>query len=169
VSIVLCFLAFILAITVSRSWWAVAPGIVTAGLVVLTGTLQRRTPRGAEAAEEAKALRRYIRDFSTLDEAPVGSLVIWEQFLVAAVALGVAGELINGLQARIPAATQAGFAPWYVGSQGAGFGGLSDIGHFTSSFGNAATSSLSPSSSGSSGGFSGGGGGGGGGGGASFG
>jgi uncharacterized membrane protein len=169
VSIVVCCFACILAVTVSRSWWAIVPGVVTAGLVVLTGTLQRRTPRGAEAAEEAKALRRYIRDFSTLDEAPVESLVIWEQFLVAAVALGVASELIRGLQARIPAATQAGFATWYVGSQGAGFGGLNDIGHFASNFGNAATTSLSPSSSGSSGGFSGGGGGGGGGGGVSFG
>lgn len=169
VSIVACFFAFILTATVSRSWWAIAPGVVTAGLVVFTGSLQRRTPRGAEAAEEAKALRRYIRDFSTLDEAPVESLVIWEQFLVAAVALGVAGELISGLQARIPAATQAGFAPWYIGTQGPGFAGLNGIGHFASNFGNAATSSLSPSSSGSSGGFSGGGGGGGGGGGVSFG
>jgi uncharacterized membrane protein len=168
-SIIVSFVAFILTVTVSRSWWGIVPGVVAFGLVALTGTLQRRTPKGADHAEEAKALRRYIRDFSTLDEAPVESLAIWEKFLVAAVALGVSSELIRGLQARIPAANQAGFAPWYIGAQGAGFAGLSDIGHFTSSFGNAATASLSPSSSGSSGGFSGGGGGGGGGGGVSFG
>jgi uncharacterized membrane protein len=169
VSIIVCFLALVITISATHSWWAVVPGVVLFGLLTLGKSLQRRTPRGAEHAEEAKALRRYIRDFSTLDEAPVESLVIWEKFLVAAVALGVASELIRGLQARIPAATQGSFAPWYIGAQGAGFSGLSDIGRFTSTFGSAATSSLSPSSSGSSGGFSGGGGGGGGGGGASFG
>jgi uncharacterized membrane protein len=169
VSIVVCFFAFLLTVTASRSWWGIVPGVVAFGLVALTGTLQRRTPKGADHAEEAKALRRYIRDFSTLDEAPVESLAIWEKFLVAAVALGVSSELISGLRARIPAASQGGFAPWYIGSQGVGFAGLAGIGHFASSFGNAATSSLTPSSSGSSGGFSGGGGGGGGGGGVSFG
>lgn len=129
--------------------------------------LRRRTPKGAAKAEEAKALKRFLEDFSSLDEAPVASLAIWERYLVAAVTLGVAGELVQGLAMKVPAVAQdPSFAAWYIGVNGRrGFAGLDGIQRFTGSFGSTATSSLAPSKSGSGGGFSGGGGGGGGGGG----
>jgi uncharacterized membrane protein len=141
-------------------WVAIIP------LFLLSNLLRRRTPKGAEKAAEALALKRFLQDFSTLDEAPVASLVIWERYLVAAVALGVAGDLVRGLSVKVPeVANNPNFAPWYIGTNGHGVAGMARLGLFASSFGNGATSALSPSKSGSGGGFSGGGGGGGGGGG----
>jgi uncharacterized membrane protein len=142
------------------------PWVVAFGLVFAGHLLRRRTELGAERAAEAEALKRYLKDFSTLDEAPVESIVLWERFLVYAVALGVAADLIRGLAVKVPAvASNAAFAGWYVGSSGRGLDGLSSIDRFSSGFGSGASGALTPSSSGSSGGFSGGGGGGGGGGG----
>ncbi len=140
---------------------------LAAGIVVLClgGLMRRRTTRGAAKAEEAKALKRFLKDFSTLDEAPVASLAIWERYLVAAVTLGVAGDLVRGLAIKVPeVAASSSFATWYVLS-GGGLGRLDGMSRFGGDFGTAAVSALAPSSTGSGGGFSGGGGGGGGGGG----
>ena len=137
---------------------------VAVGVLAFGGTLRRRTPKGAEQAAEAEALRRFLKDFSTLDEAPVESLAIWERYLVYAVALGVAGDLIRGIAMKMPqVAASPGFATWYMVS-GAG-GRLDSIGQFNTQFGGAAIAAMTPSSTGAGGGFSGGGGGGGGGGG----
>jgi uncharacterized membrane protein YgcG len=149
------------------AWTFFIPWVVAIGLLFASGTLRRRTPKGAEQAAEAEALKRFLRDFSSLDGTPVAGLAIWERFLVYAVALGVAADLVRGLAVKVPEVAQnAAFASWYVGAAGrSGLHGLESVGGFTHTFGSTATSSLTPSSSGSSGGFSGGGGGGGGGGG----
>lgn len=150
---------------------AIASGVVQA---FLTPLLRRRTPAGRQRLEEWEAVERFLRDFSELEEAPVGHVVLWERYLVYAVALGVTAAVARALAARIPAEVAAGsggFAPWYVGPHGPGaldsIGSLSD---FASSVGPAIVASATPQSSSSSGGgggggFSGGGGGGGGGGG----
>lgn len=139
--------------------------------------LRRKTEIGTRRLTEWEALRRFLKDFSRLDEAPVGHLTLWERYLVYAVALGVADDLVEGLRLKVPeiASGSTSFAPWYVGMSGGGSGGVSgagigsiaSIGSFASSFGAATTAAFSPpsSSSGGGGGFSGGGGGGGGGGG----
>ena len=100
-------------------------------------------------------------------------MVIWERYLVYAVALGVTAEVARALEAHIPRAPdgsmQPGFAPWFIGYHGVGalgsIGGLSDFAH---SFGPTIAAAVAPPSSSSSGfgggGFPGGGGGGGGGG-----
>ena len=144
-------------------------GIVLGALCLVTsvllgfGTLllRSRTPEGAQRASEWKAFERKLRDFSQMEDAPAGHLILWERYLVYAVALGVSQRLAHGLMMRVPEEQRSSFAPWYVGS-GAKFGGMADFG---SSFGGAVHSAMVPSSSGSGGGFSGGGGGGGGGGG----
>jgi uncharacterized membrane protein len=144
-------------------------GVALAGACVLTaialgfGTLllRSRTPEGAQRAAEWKAFKRKLRDFSQMEEAPIGHLVLWERYLVYAVALGVSEHLARALAARIPAEQQAAFASFYSGD-GDGFG---RFGSFGDSFGGAVHAASVPSSSGSGGGSSGGGGGGGGGGG----
>lgn len=147
------------------------PGIlgIVAGLVLAPlGILHRsRTPAGTRRHAEWKGLKKFLADFSTLDDAPVGHLVLWEHYLVAATALGVADQLVEGLRQRFPEVADAAMSStsWYAATAGrpagAGFAG------FGSTFGAASVSSFSPpsSSSGGGGGFSSGGGGGGGGGG----
>ena len=132
------------------------PLVAAVVVLALGGLMRRRTVHGAEKAEEAKALKRFLKDFSTLDEAPVASLVVWERYLVAAVTLGVAADLVRGLAMKVPeVANSTTFATWYVVSGGGGFGRLGGLDHFGHDFASTAVSALAPSSSGSGGGFSG--------------
>ncbi len=139
---------------------AVAVAVFVVGLIVLGN----RTQTGAEAHAKAKGLQRFLKDFSQLDEAPVGHLILWERFLVYSVALGVSGDLVRNIAFKVPeVANDPAFAAWYVGHGAARFDSIGRMGDVGSSI---ASSFSPPSSSGSGGGFSGGGGGGGGGGGA---
>ncbi|HET8527034.1 MAG TPA: DUF2207 domain-containing protein [Actinomycetota bacterium] len=49
-----------------------------------------------------EAFRRYLRDFSDLPNAPALAVVIWEQYLEWAVALGVADEVEKQVRALVP-------------------------------------------------------------------
>ncbi|CAA9266062.1 MAG: hypothetical protein AVDCRST_MAG50-3144 [uncultured Acidimicrobiales bacterium] len=146
--------------------------------ILATVSLRRRTQLGAQRAAELDALERFLRDFSQLEDAPVGHLILWERYLVYAVALGVADEVARALAMRLPVEVGApgqGFAPWYISSSSHGsgvdrIGGLGSLNSFAGGFGPDLVAAATPPSSSSSGGgggggFSGGGGGGGGGGG----
>lgn len=148
-------------------------------ILVLGVLIRRRTEKGARKHAEISGLKAFLRDFSLVDDVPVGHLALYERYLVYAVALGVADKLIAGLRIRFPelADPDRGFATWYVyglavsHGGGGGFdklGSLGSVGSFANDFSQATASAFSPpsSSSGGGGGFSGGGGGGGGGGGA---
>jgi uncharacterized membrane protein len=159
-----CIVAGIVITSALRNGIGIAVAIF-GGVLLVAGValLRNRTPAGATAAARARGLRNYIKDFSELDDAPVGHLILWERYLVFAVALGVSAELIRGLSARLPQVlADPQFGAWYVGGVGsARFDHLGGVAHGIGS----AVSAANPGSSGSSGGFSGGGGGGGGGGG----
>jgi uncharacterized membrane protein len=179
----LAYLLYVLVVLAVAGFGVVAwvndaaiPGAVCCGvaLVILLniGLMRRRTPKGAQRHAEWAGLKRFLKDFSQLQDAPSGHLALYERYLVAAVALDVADELVDALRVRMPeVANDPTFASWYVGSRVGGVGSFSSIGDFSSGFSSATASSFrAPSSSGSSGGgfsggFSGGGGGGGGGGG----
>ena len=143
--------------------------------IFLTPLLRRRTPAGRQRLEEWVAVERFLRDFSQLEDAPVGHVVLWERYLVYAVALGVTAAVASALAARIPPEQAASgghaFAPWYIGPHGPGaLDSIGSLSEFATSVGPAIVASATPPSSSSSGGgggggFSGGGGGGGGGGG----
>ncbi len=145
--------------------------IVVGGLAVLAAAVTqstrtlwvRRTSAGAMEAARWQAFRRYLTDFSRLQEAPAISLKLWEEFLVYAVALGVAENVLEAARLHAPPTLQeTSSLYWYSGH---GYGG-----HSANAFAGiqqALTGAFAhPGSSGGGGGFSGGGGGGGGGGGA---
>jgi hypothetical protein len=150
-----------------RAWWVgalgVAWGLTQCGLTLL---LRRRTPLGARRAAEWEGVERYLRDFSTLEDAPPGHLVLWERYLVYAVALGVSARLASAMAARVPALTEMTHTGrWYVPARGPR--GLDGLAAFGVGLSNSFVTASTPRSggSGTGGGFSGGGGGGGGGGG----
>jgi uncharacterized membrane protein len=158
-----------------EAWWAGALALAWAVVQLgLTITLRRRTVEGARRFAEWEGVRNYLRDFSELETAPAGHLVLWERYLVYSVALGVSDELARAMAVRLPEAESAQFATWYAGTSGISrFGTLAG---FSTHFGSTTTASFTPPSSssgggsfssggGGGGGFSGGGGGGGGGGG----
>ena len=115
-----------------RAWWVGAVAIVWALLQLgLTSLLRQRTPLGAVRAAEWDAVERFLRDFSELEEAPPGHLVLWERYLVYAVALGVSARLVEAMALRIPEIADASHAGrWYVASpgRGRGIGGLGTFG-----------------------------------------
>ncbi|MBQ7881908.1 MAG: DUF2207 domain-containing protein, partial [Treponema sp.] len=55
------------------------------------------TQKGVNEIEEWKALKKYMEDFSLLDEKEVPDIVIWEKFLVYATAFGIAEKVIKQL------------------------------------------------------------------------
>lgn len=155
--------ALALLITGPIGWLAIGAAVLM--LIIGSAVLGNRTQVGAEAYARANGLKRFLKDFSQLDEAPVGHLILWERFLVYSVALGVSGDLVRNIAFKVPeVANNPGFAVWYVGS-GHGPGRFDGIGRMGDVGSSIASSFSPPSKSGSGGGFSGGGGGGGGGGG----
>jgi uncharacterized membrane protein len=154
-------------------WAAIGVAVVLLPLSIL---LRQRTQAGARKLAEVNGLAHFLNDFSRLpDEAHTGDLILYERYLVYAVALGVADQLVAGLRVRFPqfAEANSGFATWYIVGSATGYSNFSrldsigTIGSFASEFSSATAAAFSPpsSSSGMGGGFSGGGGGGGGGGG----
>ncbi|MGX7418801.1 DUF2207 domain-containing protein [Carnobacterium gallinarum] len=120
-----------------------------------------RTLKGETAVREWEAFKSMLQDVSNLKMADVGSLVLWDHFLVYAISLDVSTEVINALALQFP---QEELTTMYVGSYylyNPFFGtnlGSSISTSFESSFNNAMGSAVSNASStdGTGGGFSGG-------------
>ena len=137
-----------------------ALGAAVAMVVIGAVLVQNRTQTGADEAAKAAGLKKFLEDFSQLSDAPAGHLILWERFLVFAVAFGVAGQLLHGLETRLPGLiADPSFGVWYAGPGGPTR--FRPIERFPASFGNATAAAIAPSKSGSGGGFSSSGGGGG--------
>ncbi|MGH4124721.1 MAG: DUF2207 domain-containing protein [Clostridium sp.] len=147
-------------------------------LVVFGVLIKRRTAYGNEQYAMWQSFKNFLKDFSRLDKAEIPSIVIWEHYLVYAVSLGVAKEVIKQLPIvfRDEDLNNNQLTYMYGASYGyfGGFGAMFDDTIHTVqgaiSTAQSVASSQDSSSSGGGGGFSGGssGGGGGGGGGGAF-
>jgi uncharacterized membrane protein len=135
---------------------------LAAGAVgMLQGPLARRTEKGATHLAQWRAFRRFLRDFSTLEDAPPPAITVWESYLPYAVTLGVAGRVIRQFPRVYGEAAARTVAPsWYVSTRGLSTsGGGSPLGAVTAmTWGLSRTLAWSTtprsSSSGSGGGFS---------------
>ena len=78
----------------------------------------RRTPEGARLAARWAAFRRYLEDFSRMDEAPVISLPLWEEFLVYGIALGVADDVLEAARFAAPPELEQTSSLYWYGSHG---------------------------------------------------
>ena len=74
--------------------------------VVMCGKLASRfsgyTQKGVNEREQWKAFKKYMEDFSLLDEREVPELALWEHFLVYATAFGIADKVIKQLKVKYP-------------------------------------------------------------------
>lgn len=147
----------------------VGAGVV---LFVVSRFMGRMTRHGAEVRAKAAALKRWLADFSALDERPPTDVKVWGEFMVYAYEFGIAEQVMKELRLKVPEIfvdEPAGsvYMPWWFWysphyAHGAGTslaGTLSSTMANTVSTANAALSSSS-SGSGMGGGFSIGGGGG---------
>ena len=99
--------------------------------LALTPLLRQRTPKGQRRIHEWLGVRNYLRDFSQLADAPAGHLVLWERYLVYAVALGVSDDLAHGLAARIPPRQSPSASRPGTSASAATGPGYGSIGHFS--------------------------------------
>lgn len=82
----------------------------------------KRTKQGALEAERWLAFRRYLRDFSRLEEAPAISLALWDQFLVYGMTLGVAEQVLETARVLAPVELEQTSHLYWYGNHGYGGG-----------------------------------------------
>ena len=107
--IALWFLALFLAIpgvlfgaAFGTAWFWAALAAGTATIVACAWNMRRRTHAANEITAKCKALRRWLKDFSKLDEAPPSDVRKWGELMVYAAALGVADEALGQLRKAQP-------------------------------------------------------------------
>lgn len=145
---------------------AIPPLVV---FIIAGRSILRWTEPGLLEHKRWRAFRRFLREFSAIEQAPVGLLAIWEHYYVYAVVLGVAEEFARNIGRLAERRGTVLAAPaWYIPAQGAAVStaalgaSLGSFSSFAANFSGMVSSFTTSTSSG--GGFSGGGGGGGGGG-----
>lgn len=70
--------------------------------IIMYSKLNSLTKKGIEEAEKWKALKKYMEDFSLLNEKEVPDLILWEKYLVFATAFGIADKVLKQLKVKYP-------------------------------------------------------------------
>jgi uncharacterized membrane protein len=143
-------------------------------LLIYSLLIRRRSKHGVEQFKMWKAFRKFLTHFSQIDKAELPAVILWEHYLVYAITLGVAKEVISQLKLvfRDEDFNNSGLTYMYYGHYRHNYSYFDTIDNVTKTMVKTTESvytqaiSKMSSSSGGGGGFSGGGGGGGGGGGA---
>lgn len=140
--------------------------VLITNLVLISKLINRFngfTSKGINEQEQWKAFKKYMEDFSLLDEKEIPHLVIWEKYLIFATAFGIADKVIKQLKIIYPELNEQDTLNNLVL-----FAAMSNSGVLNTNFISSLNTSTShmysstySSGSGSGGGFSGGGGGGG--------
>ena len=175
------FMGTVFLLVMTEAWQICVPlillQVVACTIAAIVATKLKRTSEEAiELKAKLEALRRWLKDFTRLEEAVPRDVVLWNRLLVMAVVLGVADEVIRQLKTKMPEilddpALRSTYGWYYVGPHGTPYSSFntsySEAHHVSSA---ALAASSSSSGGGGGGGFSGGGGGGfgGGGGGGAF-
>lgn len=158
---------FLSILSIISMWLAVIPSVVAAVYSFrIASRYNTLTQKGVNRKEELQGLKKYMEEFSMIDDKTVPELVLWEKYLVYATVFGIADKVLRQLKVVYPQITDgdlAGYTYMY----------LMYSNNFNTSFLNTLNSSVSTSyhsaanyssGSGGGGGFSAGGGFGGGGG-----
>ena len=76
---------------------AALPAIQGIFLIFFSIRIRRRTAYGNEQHAMWHAFKNFLKGFSSLDKAEIPSIVLWEYYLIYAISLGVAKEVIKQL------------------------------------------------------------------------
>lgn len=89
-------------------------------LGIIGNYMPRRSAAGNNLVAKCKALRNWLRDFSSLDERPPTDVKVWGEFMVYAFIFGIAREVIKALELKVPELFQddgmmysSGYVPWW--------------------------------------------------------
>lgn len=151
-------LYFVFAIIVLMFAFPVSIALIVNG--ILCFKIKKRinvlTQKGIDSKEKWKGLKKYMEDFSLLNEKEVPAIEVWEKYLVYATAFGIADKVLEQLKTVYPNIDQ-------MDVSASAYMYFMYHSNFSTSFNSAISSSISSSYSsatGGGGGFSGGGGGG---------
>lgn len=151
-------LYFVFAIIVLMFAFPVSIALIVNG--ILCFKIKKRinvlTQKGIDSKEKWKGLKKYMEDFSLLNEKEVPAIEVWEKYLVYATAFGIADKVLEQLKTVYPNTDQ-------MDVSASAYMYFMYHSNFSTSFNSAISSSISSSYSsatGGGGGFSGGGGGG---------
>lgn len=82
----------------------VISGVIIFGVVFFVGSRFRRlSAEGTELRSKCEALKRWLEDFTRLNEAVPADLILWNKLMVMAVALGVSKKTLKELADAVPA------------------------------------------------------------------
>lgn len=114
------------------------PGIIAGvALFVVSRFMDRRTQKGVDAYARCKALKKWLTEFSSLNERPSSDVKVWGEFMVYAYLFGVAEEAMRELRNVVPevasddgiASGAFGYVPWWIWYNPAlGSSSLPDVG-----------------------------------------
>ena len=125
--------------------------IVAIIFAIFSKTMNRRSHHANEVHAKTKALKKWLCEFTTLDERPALDTKVWGEFMVYATILGVADKAMKQMKIAEPAMFEddslgtTGYLPWWFwcspnfhGSTfGSSGGGFSTLEHAFSNVGSA--------------------------------
>jgi uncharacterized membrane protein len=97
-------IAFILWINSAIDTW-IAMGIsiaITVSFLIYVHRFQRRTKQGNELYVKWKAFRNFLVNFSSMEDYPMPSIIIWEHYLVYATVFKLADVVMEQLRVKLP-------------------------------------------------------------------
>ncbi|HWR30981.1 MAG TPA: DUF2207 domain-containing protein, partial [Negativicutes bacterium] len=103
--LVIGFAGLVICMMMEWFYLAAACTVVVLSMLIALISCRNLTPAGQQQFDLWLAFRRFLKDFSNLDRAQVPQLILWEHYLVYAVALGVAKEVIRQLPIVYPQVT----------------------------------------------------------------
>ncbi len=134
----------------------------TVGYVFFVSGLARRTKAGVEDYVRWKAFKKFLEEFSTFEDYPVPSLIIWEHYLVYATSFGIADKVMDQLKLKFKFEEISNVETTFIGYYGVRYNSIRVLNNAFKSARLSARSTMSISTikhtSGRSGGFGGGGG-----------
>ena len=70
--------------------------------IFLSGTTKRYTQKGADEVALWEAFERFLKEFTLMDEKELPELVMWEEYLVYATAMGIGEKILKQLPEKYP-------------------------------------------------------------------
>ena len=109
---------FLAIISIISMWLVVMPAIIAAVYSFRIGSRYNTlTQKGVNRKEELQGLKRYMEEFSMIDDKTVPELVLWEKYLVYATVFGIADKVLKQLKVVYPQITDgelAGYTYMYL-------------------------------------------------------
>jgi len=109
---------FLAILSVISMWLLIIPAIIAAVYSFRIGSRYNTlTQKGVNRKEELQGLKRYMEEFSMIDDKTVPELVLWEKYLVYATVFGIADKVLKQLKVVYPQITQgdlAGYTYMYL-------------------------------------------------------